>query len=76
MGAKASEAQGVATREELARQLCAMTPDEVTDLLLQHLQHIAQLEHQLRTLQATHSQDVQVVHLQRDGPAPWREPHD
>lgn len=41
-------------------------------LLLGYLQRIAQLEHQMRTLQA------QLPHGHpppRDGPTPWREPH-
>ena len=41
-------------------------------LLLGYLQRIAQLEHQVRSLQA-HLPHPQ--HLPREGPTPWREPH-
>jgi chaperone modulatory protein CbpM len=44
-------------------------------LLLRYLQRIVQLEHQLRTLQASQAQYIHPVHFERDGPAPWREPH-
>ena len=44
-------------------------------LLLRYLQRIMQLEHQLRALQAPQAQYTHQVHLERDGPAPWREPH-
>jgi chaperone modulatory protein CbpM len=44
-------------------------------LLLRYLQRIVQLEHQLRALQAPQGQYTQQVHMQRDGPAPWHEPH-
>jgi chaperone modulatory protein CbpM len=44
-------------------------------LLLRYLQRIVHLEHQLRTLQASQAQYIHPVHFERDGPAPWREPH-
>lgn len=44
-------------------------------LLLRYLQRIVQLEHQLRSLQAPPVQFLHGVHFERDGPAPWREPH-
>jgi hypothetical protein len=43
-----------------------------TSLLLGYLHRIAQLEQQLRALQAHAPQPVQ---LPREGPTPWREPH-
>jgi len=43
-----------------------------TSLLLGYLHKIAQLEQQLRALQAHPPQPVQ---LPREGPTPWREPH-
>ncbi len=43
-----------------------------TSLLLGYLHRIAQLEHQLRTLQGHPAHPVQ---LPREGPTPWREPH-
>ena len=43
-------------------------------LLLRYLQRIVLLEHRLRALQAPAGYIPQ-GHLQRDGPAPWREPH-
>ena len=43
-----------------------------TSLLLGYLHRIAQLEQQLRSLQAHAPQPVQ---LPREGPTPWREPH-
>ncbi|MDB5859718.1 MAG: hypothetical protein JWQ76_3407 [Ramlibacter sp.] len=44
-------------------------------LLLRYLQRIVRLEQQLRALQAPQAQYSHHVHLERDGPAPWREPH-
>ena len=44
-------------------------------LLLRYLQRIVQLEHQLRTLHAAPTQYMHQAHFERDGPAPWREPH-
>lgn len=41
-------------------------------LLLRYLQRIVHLEQQLRTLQA---QFTHPLHLDREGPTPWREPH-
>ncbi|MCG2593549.1 hypothetical protein LZ009_12250 [Ramlibacter sp. XY19] len=75
MDTKALDMQAVATREDVARQLGGLTQDEIADLLLRHLQRIAQLEHQLRVLQASQAQYIHSVHLERDGPAPWHEPH-
>ena len=44
-------------------------------LLLRYLQRIVQLEHQLRSLQALLPQFTHAMHMERDGPTPWREPH-
>jgi len=41
-------------------------------LLLGYLHRIAQLEHQVRSLQA---HPPHLPHVPRDGPAPWHEPH-
>ena len=75
MEAKVSDWQGLGTQEDVARQLGGMPQDEVAQLLFQTLQRIVALEHQLRVLQAAHAQDIHAVHLERDGPAPWHEPH-
>jgi chaperone modulatory protein CbpM len=44
-------------------------------LLLRYLQRIVHLEQQLRALQALQAQFPHGVHLEREGPTPWREGH-
>ena len=44
-------------------------------LLLRYLQRIVHLEQQLRALQALQAQFTHPLHLEREGPTPWREPH-
>jgi chaperone modulatory protein CbpM len=63
----------VAPLREAARLRSVYDLDLFTvSLLLGYLQRIAQLEHQLRSLQAHLPHAHQ---LPREGPTPWREPH-
>ena len=72
-GARQFSASCVAPLREAERLRSWYDLDLFTvSLLVQHLQRIAQLEQQLRHLQAHVGPPPT---LPREGPAPWREPH-
>ena len=72
-GLRQFSASCVAPLREAARLRVLYDLDLFTvSLMLGYLQRIAQLEHQLRSLQVHLPHPPQ---LPREGPTPWREPH-